>query len=235
MTFWCRRCSEQSRRVGEDLDLDVAGPLHGLLEEHPGVAEGAPRLAHRLGESRRELPRGLHAAHAPTAAAGDRLDEDREADVLGLAEQDVDVVGGLGRAEHGNAGSDGMRLGRDLVARHLENGCRRPDERDPVGGGLLGQLGVLRKEAVARVDGVRAGFEGDTDDLVDVEVGADGVPDLADLVRLVGLQPVEGVAVLVREHRDRAGSQLERRAEGADRDLSTIGHQDLAEHSTSER
>ena len=52
MTFWWRRCTEQSRsnrctvvpgRVGEDLHLDVARAHDGLLEEHARVAEGARR------------------------------------------------------------------------------------------------------------------------------------------------------------------------------------------------
>ena len=46
---------------------------------------------------------------------------------------------------------------------------------------------------------------------------------LADLVRLVGLQPVLGAAVLVGEDRDRAGAELVARAERADGDLAAVG------------
>ena len=79
----------------------------------------------------------------------------------------------------------------DLVAGHLEHVLGRADERDAGLGGRLCELGVLGEEAVAGVDGVGAGLLRDADDLADVEVGTNRMPRLADLVRLVGLQPVQ--------------------------------------------
>ncbi len=75
--------------------------LHGLLEEHAGIAERALRLAHGLGEGRGELAHRLDAAHTAPPAAGDGLGEDREADLVGLGEELVDVVGRGRRAQHG--------------------------------------------------------------------------------------------------------------------------------------
>ena len=100
----------------------------------------------------------------------------------------------------------------------------------PAFGARLGQGGVLGEEAVAGVDGVGAGPDRDGDDRVRVEVGAHRVPALADLVGLVGLEPVLGPAVLVGEDRHRAGADLVRRAEGPDRDLAAVGHEHLGEH-----
>ena len=82
-------------RVGEDLHLDVPGTHDGLLEEDACVAEGGAGLAHRLGDRRRQLCGRLDAPHAAAAAAGDGLDEDREADVGRLRDELVDVVGRL--------------------------------------------------------------------------------------------------------------------------------------------
>ncbi len=100
----------------------------------------------------------------------------------------------------------------------------------PASAQACGQLGVLRQEAVARVDRVGAGLPGDADDLVDRQVGPHGVARLADLIRLVGLQPVRGVAVLVRVDRDGRDAHLVGRPEGADRDLAAVGDQDLRNH-----
>ncbi len=219
-----------TRRVGEDLHLDVARPHHGLLEEDAGVAERGAGLAHRLGDRGRQLRRRLDAAHAAPAAAGDGLDEDREADVGGLRDERVDVVGRLGRAQHGHARGDRVLLRGDLVARHLERLRRRSDEGDAVLGGARGELAVLGEESVAGVDRVGAGLQRDADDLVDIEVCAHGMTRLADHVGLVRLLPMERAAVLVREHRDGAGSQFVRGAEGSDGDLTAVGDQDLAEH-----
>lgn len=130
----------------------------------------------------------------------------------------------------GTCGLDRVTLRLDLVARHLEHLGRGPDEDDAVGRGLLREFRVLREEAVARVDRIRARLQGDADDLVDVQVRADGVTAFADLVSFVSLEPVDGSAVLMREDRDGARPHLVRSSEGPDRDLAAVGHKDLLEH-----
>lgn len=216
--------------VGEDLHLDVPGAHHGLLQEHPGVAEGARSLPHRLGQSRCEITRGLDATHAAAAAARHRLGEEREADVLRLGDERLDVVGCLGRTQHRHSGLDRVPLRLDLVARHLEHLRRRADEDDAVGRRLLRELRVLRQEAVSGVDRIRSRLQRDADDLVDVQVRADGVTAFADLVGLIGLESMDGPAVLMGEDRDGARPHLVRRSEGPDRDLAAVGHKDLLEH-----
>ena len=94
----------------------------------------------------------------------------------------------------------------------------------------LGEVRVLGEEAVARVDRVGAGLLGDADDLRDIQVGADRVARLADLVGLVGLQAVQRIAVLVGEDGDGAGAQFICRPERADGDFTAVGHEDLLEH-----
>ena len=68
------------------------------------------------------------------------------------------------------------------------------------------------------------------DDLGDVEVGAHRVAALADQVRLVGLDPVDRVAVLVGKTATVCATELVGGAEGADGDLTAVGDQDLGEH-----
>ena len=69
-------------RVGEELHLDVARSLEVALAVERAVAERALGLA--LGRLERvvELVRRANDAHAATAAARRRLDEQREADLL---------------------------------------------------------------------------------------------------------------------------------------------------------
>ena len=52
----------------------------------------------------------------------------------------------------------------------------------------------------------------------------------ADLVGLGRLQAMDGIAILVREHRDRSDAEFVGRAEGTDSDLTTICDQDFREH-----
>src|SRR2546421_4879068 len=56
------------------------------------------------------------------------------------------------------------------------------------------------------------------------------MPLLPDLVSLIGLEAVLGVAVLVREHCDRLATQLVGGPKGPDGDLPAVGDEHLAKH-----
>ena len=130
--------------------------------------------------------------------------------------------------QHGHAGLPGDSPGDDLVAELLEDLGSRADEDHaglPAG---AGELRVLGKEAVAGMDGVDVVLPGQGDDAVDVEIGADRLARLADAVGLVGLEAVQGEAVLVGVDGDGADAQLVGRAKDADGDLAAVGDQQLA-------
>ena len=216
--------------VREDLHLDVARVDDGLLDEDGRVAEGALGLAHAGLDRLAQVGAVLHAAHAAPAAAGDGLDEEGRLDRLGGGEELVDVGRRRDGLEHGYAGGLGRGDRARLVAGEGEHLGAGADEGDARGGARLGEGGVLREEAVAGVDRVGAAADRDVDDGLRVEVGADGVAHLADLVGLLGLHPVLGPAVLVREDGHRAHADLARRTEGPDCDLATVGDEHLGEH-----
>jgi hypothetical protein len=56
------------------------------------------------------------------------------------------------------------------------------------------------------------------------------VPNFTDLVGLVGLGSMQGVAVLVRVDGDSADAKLVGGAKRADRDFAAIGHQHFGDH-----
>ncbi len=68
--------------IAEDLELDVARRLEIFLDVDVADAERGFRFALRRLERMRQLARVLDDAHAAAAAAGDRLDDDRIADLL---------------------------------------------------------------------------------------------------------------------------------------------------------
>ena len=91
------------------------------------------------------------------------------------------------------------------------------------------ELGVLREEAVARVDGVGGGDLGGADDGRDVEVA------LArrrgpDAHGLVGEAHVERARVDLGVDGDGLDAELAARAQDAQRDLAAVGDEDLLEH-----
>ena len=118
-------------RVGEDLDLDVAGIDHGLLEDQLARAEGVLGLGARRADGVQQIGVALDQPHAAPTAAGRRLHHHRQADLARfLLQAGVALVGALvsGHARH--AGIDHATLGGGLVAHGGDGGRRRADEDD---------------------------------------------------------------------------------------------------------
>ena len=86
----------------------------------------------------------------------------------------------------------------------------------------------LGKEAVAGMDRLGAVVGGQLDDLLQLQVRLAGRRG-PDVEGLVGVAGVDGVAVGVRVHGDRADAQLAAGPEDAHRDLAAIGDQNLPE------
>ena len=100
--------------------------------------------------------------HSAPASAGRRFDDQREADLVGLA----------GR-HHRDTGLGRDPLGLELVAAQPERLGARADEDEAGGVDGLGEVGVLGQEAIAGVDRVGAGLLRGPDVLLRVEVAAD--------------------------------------------------------------
>ena len=168
--------------------------------------------------------------HAAAAAAGGRLDQHREADGLGdLHRLGLAGDGAVGARHHGDAEALGGLLGLDLVAHDADVLGRRADEGDAVLLEDLGEAGVLRQEAVARMDGVGAGDLAGGEQARNVEIALGG-RRRADADALVGEAHVHGVGVGGRMHRHGGDAQLLAGALDAQCDLAAVGDQDLVEH-----
>ena len=92
----------------------------------------------------------------------------------------------------------------------------------------LGELGVLRQEAVARVDRVGVDDFGGRDDVGDVEVAV-ARGGRADADGFVGKADVHGVGVGGGMHRHRPDSELLGGAQDPKRDLAAVGDQQLVD------
>ena len=167
-TFWCRRCTEQSRSnrwidvagaVGEDLHLDVPRLDDGLLDEHGRVAERALGLAHAgldrpraaaPRSSTRRMPRPPPPATALTNSgkrhALRRLDERRRrrwtARPTRASERRPPCAAAIARA---------------LLPVSVSTSAVGPMKVMPALAHASASCGVLRQEAVAGVDRVGAG------------------------------------------------------------------------------
>ena len=164
---------DRARPVPEHLHLDVPARGDEGLEVDPRVAERRPRLGDRDVERVRQLGFVVDALHAAPAPAGSRLDEHGPAELAGEGERGV-VVGDLAPGQDGHPGRDSVRPGLQLVPERVQLYRGRAHEDDPRRVAGERELGVLREEPVARVEGVGADGDGDLDHGVDAEVARAG-------------------------------------------------------------
>jgi len=120
--------------------------------------------------------------------------------------------------------------GGDMAAGQRQHLHRQADECDASRFACRGEIRVLRKRTVPRIDRVGVGVASRRHDLLDGQVRPHRVSRRADLLAFVGLEPVDGIAILVRIDRYRRCPEFERGAEGADRDFTAVGDQNLSEH-----
>ncbi len=152
-SMWRARRTKRSRKTAS-LPKAAAGFAAGLLQ-----------LAGELGGL-------IHHAHAASAAAEGRLDDQREADFGGDLLRLLRVGHRLlGAGNHRNAGALGQAARRGLVAQQFEQLRAGADEGDA--GALAGarQRRILGEKAVAGMDRIDALFLGQRDDAFHIEVG----------------------------------------------------------------
>jgi CDP-diacylglycerol--glycerol-3-phosphate 3-phosphatidyltransferase len=121
------------------------------------------------------------------------------------------------------------RAGGGLRSHELDRRRRWPD---PHKTGLFHgacERGVLREEAVAGMDCLRSSALGGVQNAIDREValGRRSRPEEESLVRV---RDVERGAIALGIDSDRADAELAEGAEDADRDLPTVGNENLLEH-----
>jgi hypothetical protein len=128
-----------------------------------------------------------------------------------------------------NAEALGGALGLDLVAHDADMVAGRADEGDVVRGQDVGELGVLRQEAVARMHGVGAGDFAGRDDLVDVQIAV-ARWRRPDADALVGEAHMHGVGVGGRMHHHRLDAEFLAGAQHPKGDFAAIGDEDFLKH-----
>ena len=214
--------------VAEHLHFDMARREDVFLYQHARVAK------RRLALALRGLQRGLEgvgridAAHAAPAAAGDRLDEHRVADLAGARLQKHRALLGAMIARHDRrAGLRHRGLGFALQAHRAHGVRRRPDKHDAGLRAGLCEFGVLAQETVARMQALSARALGRREDRLGFEIARRA---LADLDRLIRLAREQRAAIGRRMQRDRLQAEPARGAEDPAGDFAAIGDDDIGEH-----
>ena len=197
--------------VRENLDLDVARTLDVALAEHAAVAEARLGLPARRLEGLLELVGRAHDAHPAAATSRGCLDDQRVADLVRLP--------GL---DDRDAGLACEPLGLELVTGRSDRLGAWPHEDEPRRVHGLGEVAVLRQEAVAGVDRVGARLLRGADDLLRVEIREHGD-------RLVRLARVERALVVRRVDGHGLDPQAPAGAEDPRGDLAAVRHEEFSD------
>ena len=157
--------------VPEDLHLDMARLLDPFFDQAGIVAEARLRFALGALQRRAKVGGFLDPAHALAAAAGARFDQNRIADLFGLGfEISRVLVVAVIAGHHRDAGLDHQSF-RGVLQTHRADRLRRwPDEADAGRLDRGDEIGVLRKKAVAGMNGVRARHARGFDDPVSEQI-----------------------------------------------------------------
>ena len=215
--------------VGDHLGLNVARLVEVSLHEALAATECGDGLASGRFEQFRDFLECASHLHAAATAAEGCLDRDRYAVLAGEGHHLVGVLDRVGCTGHQGCLCAGRDMpGGDLVAEIADGLRARTDPDQPGVNDGLGEIGVLREESVAGVDGVGTRFRRGVKDLGEVEVGLRG-----------GL-PAEGEGFVSKAHVRCVGVRL-----GVDghtsqtcilgspdhphRDLATVGDEDLGD------
>ena len=225
---------DRAHRIAQQLDLDVPRGTDLALQEDRTVAKGRCRLGRSGGQRRGQLGRVGDPPHPPSPTAGGGLDQQREADPLGLGHDRVEAVGAVDRdrlagARHALDPHRPRDLARpDLVPQRLDDRGRRPDEDES--GVLDGarERRPLGQEPVPGMDRLDAVGEGRLDDRVDTKVAL-GRWRRTDPDGAVSLPDVQRAGVGVAVDGDRLHAQLVTGADDPDGDLAAVGDQDATE------
>ena len=131
-----------------------------------------------------------------------------------------------GHQRHAGLCHQRFRLG--FRAHGADRGRGRTDEDDAGGLASGGEIGVLRQEAVAGMDRLRAALLRGIDDARDIEI-AFARWRRSDQDRFIGRRDMQRVGVGLGIDRDRADAQALGRAHHAASDLAAIGDEDFVE------
>ncbi len=215
--------------VGDHLRLDVARLVQVALHEALAAAERRGGLTRRRLEQLGDLLDAAGHLHAAPAAAEGRLDRDRQAVLVGEGHHLVGVLHRVGSAGHQRRlGARGDMAGGHLVAEIADRLRARPDPDQPGVDDRLREIGVLRKESVARVNRVGPGLLRGVQQLGKVEVGLRrGLT--AQREGLVGEPDMRRISVGLGVHRHTRKPGILGRPDHPDRDLPTIGDEHLGD------
>ncbi|CNU80152.1 Uncharacterised protein [Salmonella enterica subsp. enterica serovar Bovismorbificans] len=167
-----RQIDSVALAVRQHLNFDVAWIFQVFFHVYHVVAESRFRFRFGHGDGLRQFSIATNHAHTAAAAAAGRFDDHRIANTFGMSAVRIHIVAQRAvRSWYGRHARFFHRGNRGHFIAHQADGIRFRADKDKAGAfNLLGKIGVLRKEAVTRVDCHRAGDFSGANDSRDVQI-----------------------------------------------------------------
>ncbi len=211
--------------VAHDLDFDVAGADHQLLQIQGSVAKRPEGFRSAAFVCLGKFVTAGHGAHAPPAAPRHGLDHRRAVLVEeGVRRVEIGVARRSGERHH--LASAGEQPPGGLVAQFIERLGRRTDERDSHGIAGPGEVGSLAEQAIAGMQGVATRIDRRGDDLLDPQICRRA--RAGQRYRRIRPPRMQGTGVVLGEHRDGLDPEGGGGASDPDGDLAPVGNEQTA-------
>ena len=215
--------------VGQHLHFHVARPIDEFLHVQAGVAEGGFRFTLGCFVEAFQLTGVWNKAHAATAAAGGGLDHHGIAHLFGQCGRLLCAAEQTCTAGHrGNPHRLHGRFRGRLVPHRANRVGGRSNEGEAVITAHLGELVVLRQEAVAGVDGVSTAGGGGRQDVGNVEVAL-AAQGFAHADRFICELHMQSVFIHRAVNRHGGNAELAAASNDPEGNLAAVGDQHFAD------
>ena len=208
--------------VGKNLNFDMPRCIDGLLQHHRCTAESGKRLRTSGGERQLKIGHPIDSAHATAPSPRARFDHEWRTDPrCFLPQGEVGLIVAVVSRDDGKPERGHGTPGSGFIAHQADGSWRRADKAKTSVDATLGELGILGKEAITRMNSLRARAKRSRDQRISVKVALCRVdPD-----RPVGLSHMRGGNIVGHIDRHRVQPQFSGGADDAQRNLAAVGHQ----------
>ncbi len=229
-TFALAEVNDVPMCVGEDLHLDMPGPVEIFLDVNALIAKGVERFGSCIAPRRGEFMGASHHAHALAAASRNGFQQYGVPDLIGNAARCFELRDWFANARnHRHTGAKSKFAGGRLCAKALHRLGRRPDKGDACIGAGAWQFGIFREETVPGMKRVASGSQRDIHELIDAQI-AFARRRRPDRVGFVGHAHVQRGAIDVAVNGYTGDAEIAASAQNAHRNFPAISNEQLFEH-----
>src|SRR5216684_5143724 len=232
-TFALAQMNDLAVLIAQNLKFDVSRIFNEALGVNVGRAKGLLRLAARRFVRGQKFFLLAHHPHAATAAACNRLQNQREANFRGFFGQ---LFFALDRAiapwNRWQTRALHLTARAILFAHHFNYFRSRANKRNFRRFADLGEIGVFREKSVTRVNGVNIGDLGSADYVRNIQITFTAAWR-ADTNRFISKPHMQRIAIRLRVHGNRGDSQLLAVTNHPQGNFAAIRYQNFFEHNQS--